>query len=120
MNLNQIGLPTTDIAASSTFYRKLGFVPVVDTPEYARFKRQEGPATFSLLKAPGSIASGVTLYFEVSNVEEVVRRLQGQGITFTEEPKRQSWGWTEARLKDPSGNSLCIFLAGQSRLNPNN
>ena len=28
------------------------------------------------------------------------------------------WLWREARLVDPSGNVICLYHAGENRLNP--
>lgn len=120
MNLNQIGLPTQDIAASVAFYRKLGFSAIVNTPEYARFRSVTGNATFSLLKTSRQVPSGITVYFEVSDVDTVVGRLRTDGVQFIEGPATQPWGWREARLQDPSGNNLCVYHAGELRLHPKN
>ena len=119
MNLNQIALPTVSVPASAAFYRSLGFTAIVDTPQYARFKATEGNTTFSLIQADVANPGGVTIYFEVRNLEEQVARLRAVGIDFTEEVKLQPWLWKEARLKDPSGNNLCLFWAGEQRLAPN-
>ena len=48
MNLNQVTLPVIDMLEASAFYRKMGFLQIVDTPHYARFESQEGESTFSL------------------------------------------------------------------------
>jgi len=37
MNLNQVTVPTLDVAASVTFYQRLGLEPIVHSPHYARF-----------------------------------------------------------------------------------
>lgn len=118
MNLNQIGLPTLDVPASIAFYRCMGFSPVIETEQYARFKSIQGDATFSLLATHGPVQPGVTVYFEVVGLDAVVSRLKSQGVVFEHDPKTQPWAWKEARLKDPSGNNLCLFEAGASRLFP--
>ncbi|MEM7380928.1 MAG: VOC family protein, partial [Bacteroidota bacterium] len=33
-------------------------------------------------------------------------------------PRDQSWLWREARLKDPDGNTLILYHAGENRKNP--
>ena len=48
MNLNQVTVPSLDVAASVTFYRRLGLVQIVDAPHYARFECPEGDSTFSV------------------------------------------------------------------------
>ena len=37
---------------------------------------------------------------------------------FESEPIDQTWLWREAYLKDPNGNQICLFYAGENRLNP--
>ena len=48
MNLNQITLPVNNMEKATEFYRKMGFLQIVDTPHYARFECPEGTSTFSL------------------------------------------------------------------------
>ena len=39
MDLNQVTLPSTDVARSAAFYRALGFTQIVSSlPSYARFE----------------------------------------------------------------------------------
>lgn len=116
LNLNHIGLPTLDVRRAADFYRSLGFETVVDLPEYVRFRCIRGDATFSLLKVHDKVHSGVTVYFEVDDVPMCYADLGDRGIAFTHAPRTQPWGWTEARLLDPSGNQLCLFHAGALRL----
>lgn len=33
-------------------------------------------------------------------------------------PQAQPWLWREARLRDPAGNPICLFHAGERRMNP--
>ena len=49
---------------------------------------------------------------------EQFTRLQQQGIKFDLEPTDQRWGWREAHLRDPDGNRLILFHAGEFRKNP--
>ena len=107
MNLNQVTLPATDVAASVTFYRRMGFVQIVDAPHYARFECPVGEATFSI-HAVADIAdsTGVTVYFENEDVDGLCERLQQQGFEFLQLSADQSWLWREARLTDPAGNTL--------------
>ncbi|WP_345421203.1 VOC family protein, partial [Halioxenophilus aromaticivorans] len=48
MNMNQVTLPVSEMEESVDFYRRMGFLQIVDTPHYARFVCPEGGATFSL------------------------------------------------------------------------
>jgi catechol 2,3-dioxygenase-like lactoylglutathione lyase family enzyme len=119
MNLNQVTLPAVDLAASVAFYRTLGFRLIVDTPHYARFECPDGGATFSLHKVNAVPPdSGILVYFEHEALDELVADLEGKGVVFTQEPADQRWLWREARLRDPAGNALCLFRAGENRRNP--
>ncbi|MFT5082733.1 MAG: catechol 2,3-dioxygenase-like lactoylglutathione lyase family enzyme [Lentisphaeria bacterium] len=47
MNLNQVTLPARDMEAATAFYRRMGFLQIVDAPHYAIFEAVAGDATFS-------------------------------------------------------------------------
>ena len=120
MVLNQITVPSVDVARSISFYKKLGLQLIVEAlPHYARFVCPDGNNTFSvhlvenLPKGPG-----VFIYFEYLHLDEEVDQLINNGIDFDEMPKDQPWLWREARLKDPDGNQLILYHAGEHRLNP--
>ena len=119
MNLNQVTLPAVDIDASVAFYRGMGFTLIVLSPHYARFECPEGDATFSVHLSDAPLASnGVVVYFECSDLDTRVVELQKRGFVFSKLPTDERWLWREARLQDPSGNTLCLFWAGQNRKNP--
>ena len=44
--------------------------------------------------------------------------LQQQGVAFEQEPRDESWGWREARLRDPAGNQVRLYQAGEMRRLP--
>ena len=120
MNLNQVTVPSVDVQRSIIFYKKLGLNLIVEAlPHYARFECLEGEATFSIHlvdKLPEG--EGVLVYFETGNMDKDVSRLQDEGIQFDLLPTDQSWLWREARLKDPDGNSIILYWAGDNRKNP--
>lgn len=119
MELNQVTLPALDITASVAFYRKMGFELIVDAPHYARFKSITGDATFSLHAVEEMTEPSKTIvYFECSSVDEDVAALKSKGFQFTQEPRDERWLWREARLVDPTGNVICLYRAGENRLNP--
>lgn len=119
MNLNQVTLPALDIGTAAMFYRGMGFTQIVDSPHYARFECPDGDATFSVHRVDAVVPdSGVVLYFECEDLDARVEMLQAQGFVFDYVPRDQTWLWREARLKDPSGNVLCLFRAGENRKNP--
>lgn len=120
MNLNQVTIPSLDLPLSISFYKNLGLQLIVEAlPQYARFECPEGDATFSVHlveKLPED--TGTVVYFETSKLDEEVNRLRKNGITFDLLPTDQSWLWREARLKDPDGNPIILFNAGDNRKNP--
>jgi len=124
MNLNQVTVPAHDIAESLAFYRRLGLELIVSAPHYARFRCPEGEATFSVHVVPrptsasSSAADGVVVYFETIELDERVRALQREGLSFVQEPRDEPWLWREARLLDPAGNVVCLYRAGANRLDP--
>ena len=120
MNLNQVTVHAIDVDASVDFYRRLGLDLIVRAPHYARFRCPQGGSTFSVHAVPAlEIAScGPVVYFEVAELDETVARLQDNGIAFQQEPRDEPWLWREARLLDPSGNVICLYWAGEHRLNP--
>ena len=122
MNLNQITIPSKDVATSVEFYKKLGLKLIVDSsPRYVRFECPNGESTFSIhevTKLPTNEGEGIWIYFECENLDEHVKNLQNQGIFFDETPNDKVWEWREARLKDPDNHTLILFYAGDNRKNP--
>jgi catechol 2,3-dioxygenase-like lactoylglutathione lyase family enzyme len=119
MNLNQVTLPARDLSASAAFYRRMGFTQIVDSPHYARFECPAGEATFSLHAVDRPAAdTGVTVYFEDSDLDGLVARMQAEGFEFVEAPTDKTYLWREARLRDPAGNLICLYRAGENRKNP--
>ncbi len=120
MNLNQVTVPSLDLERSVSFYETLGLTLVVSSlPRYARFVCPDGNATFSLHQVGQlPVGEGIWVYFECDNLDAYVAQLAGKGIVFEELPVDQPWLWREARLKDPDGNQLILFHAGENRLNP--
>ena len=120
MNLNQVTLPVIDVERSIAFYQKLGHRLIVKAlPRYARFECPEGDATFSIHKVDEMPPEPQTIiYFEVAELDDTVNKLLAEGIHFDELPEDRTWLWREARLKDPDGNRLTIYFAGDNRKNP--
>ena len=120
MDLNQVTVPCLDYDESVAFYSLLGLHQIVASPpRYARFDTTSG-TTFSLhtTEAPLLTESATVIYFEVENVDAEVARLKDAGLEFEHEARDQSWLWREARLRDPAGNNVCIYTAGENRRFP--
>jgi catechol 2,3-dioxygenase-like lactoylglutathione lyase family enzyme len=120
MNLNQVTLPSTNLSKAVPFYQKLGLRLIVSAlPHYARFECPDGNATFSLHFVEEITADSQTMiYFEIENLDEYVEKLTTKEIEFNEMPNNKRWLWREARLKDPDGNRLILYYAGENRKNP--
>ena len=102
------------------FYRQLGLIQIVDSPpRYARFECPAGDATFSLHRVDdGSGAHQVVVYFEIDDVDAKVAELRAAGLEIESDPRDEPWLWREARLRDPAGNQICLYYAGDNRRFP--
>jgi hydroxymethylpyrimidine/phosphomethylpyrimidine kinase len=118
--LNQVTLTVNDYAKSVAFYRQLGLKQIVDSPEnqYARFEAAGG-ATLSIQADPDEKISATTaVYLECDDLDERVEKLARAGILLEHAPRNQPWLWREARLRDPSGNIIFLYKAGEARRFP--
>jgi len=119
LRLNQVTVTGKDYDKMVDFYRRLGLKQIVDSPEnqYARF--EAGAATFSIQCDPeAEIGETVAVYFECDDLDERVELLARSGIPFEHGPRNQPWDWREARLRDPSGNTVFFYRAGEARRYP--
>ncbi len=119
MRLNQVTMPCTDVTASVEFYTKLGLVQIVASDHYARFVCPDGDTTLSV-HVVDDVAEDAApvVYFECDDLDLTARNLESAGIIFDSQPEDQRWLWREARLRDPAGNEVCLYHAGENRLNP--
>ncbi len=120
MNLNQVTLPSLDVAAAITFYQKMGMQLIVRSlPHYARFLCPDGDATFSVHQVD-ELPHGNTawIYFECNDLDAIVQHLMAKGIIIDEQPEDKPWLWREARLKDPDNNQIILYTAGPNRKDP--
>jgi hydroxymethylpyrimidine/phosphomethylpyrimidine kinase len=118
--LNQVTVTVNDYAKSVAFYRALGLKQIVDSTEngYARFETGGG-ATFSIQADPEETISPTTaVYLECDDIDAEVDRLARLGVPFEHGPRNQPWMWREARLRDPSGNTIFLYKAGEARRFP--
>ncbi|HEY6331179.1 MAG TPA: VOC family protein [Blastocatellia bacterium] len=120
MNLNQVTVPSMNVAASAEFYRRLGLREIVEAlPDYARFECPDGDSTFSIHRVDQlPRGPGVIVYFECDDLDATVDRLKKQGVVFESDPRDQPWLWREAYLRDPDENLICLYHAGKNRRNP--
>ena len=120
MNLNQVTIFSQKPVETVEFFEKLGLVRIVDSlPRYARLECPDGESTLSVNTADDIIAANnIVLYFECDDLDERIAQLKADGLTFDEDPTDRPWLWRQAYLKDPNGNKICLFKAGQNRKNP--
>lgn len=119
MNLNQITLPSRDVARAISFYEQLGLQLIVRSlPGYARFLCPDGGSTLSVHLVEKGFTNGAIIYFECEQLDETVARLVQQGIDFDSLPEDKSWRWREAELTDPDGNRIKLFFGGEDRVDP--
>lgn len=118
MLLNQLTIPVSNVALSLPFYQGFGLKAIVISEHYARLFEAKSGTTLSLMKTAGEIVNPTVIYFETENVTNTVNDLLSKGYTFYEMPTQKSWLWEEAHLKDRDGNTICIYHAGENRLNP--
>jgi hydroxymethylpyrimidine/phosphomethylpyrimidine kinase len=117
--LNQVTVTGTDYERSVAFYRQLGLKQIVDNPpDYARFEAAGG-GTFSVQIDPEEkIVATTAVYFECDDLDERVEQLARAGLIFEHGPRNQPWMWREARLRDPDGNIVFLYKAGEARRFP--
>ncbi len=120
MNLNQVTIPSIDVARAKSFYELLGLRLIVEAlPNYVRFECPDGDSTFSIHKVDNILKdSGVQLYFENDSLDKLVNNLKEKGVVFESEPEDKPWLWREAHLLDPDGNKIILYRAGKNRKNP--
>jgi len=118
--LNQVTVTGTNYERSVDFYRKLGLQQIVDSPDtgYARFETAGG-VTFSVQIDPEEkIIATTAIYLECDDLDDRVEQLARAGIAFEHGPRNQPWLWREARLRDPDGNIIFLYKAGEARRFP--
>ena len=120
LRLNQVTVTCKDYEKAVDFYRRLGLKQIVASPEngYARFEAGGG-GTFSVQIDPEQDITGtVAVYFECDDLDERVEKLARSGLPFEHGPRNQPWMWREACLRDPSGNIIFLYKAGEARRFP--
>lgn len=124
MRLNQVTVPLVDYENSVAFYKLLGLKLIVDSPpRYARFEMPDGdggePATFSIERVEGwKGGDWPEVWFEIDRLDELVAELKAKGVGFESEPETMSYLWRVAHLRDPAGNRITLYHAGENRRFP--
>jgi len=118
--LNQVTVTGTNYERSVDFYRRLGLKQIVDSPDtgYARFETAGGVTLSVQIDADEKIIATTAIYLECDDLDERVEKLARSGVAFEHGPRNQPWMWREARLRDPDGNIIFFYHAGESRRFP--
>ena len=118
--LNQVTVTGTNYAASVDFYSRLGLQQIVDSPDtgYARFETAGGVTLSVQIDPDEKIVATTAIYLECDDLDERVEQLARSGIAFEHGPRNQPWMWREARLRDPDGNIIFFYKAGENRRFP--
>lgn len=124
LRLNQVTLGAIDMAASVSFYKRLGLTLIVDSsPRYVRFEFPAPltggePVTLSLHGVENGWTAPVDwplIYFEIDDLSAF---LAAADLTPLAPPEMKPYDWEEADVLDPAGNRIRIFKAGKARRFP--
>jgi hydroxymethylpyrimidine/phosphomethylpyrimidine kinase len=117
--LNQVTVTGTDYERSVAFYKRLGLRQIVaNAPDYARFETAGGVTLSVQIDPEEMIAATTAIYFECDDLDQRVEQLARSGFAFEHGPRNQPWMWREARLRDPDGNIIFFYKAGEARRFP--
>jgi hydroxymethylpyrimidine/phosphomethylpyrimidine kinase len=119
LRLNQVTVTGTNYERSVDFYRRLGLRQIVDNPpDYARFETGGGVTLSVQIDPDEKIIATTGVYLECDDLDSRVEQLARSGIPFEHGPRNQPWMWREARLRDPDGNIIFLYKAGEARRFP--
>jgi predicted enzyme related to lactoylglutathione lyase len=109
MQIAYINIFVSELARSVEFYRdRLGLELEFAAQEHGYASFRAGAVRLGLAVAGQEHADQVGRHtgvgFEVADLEQEHRRLEGLGVLFTMPPTRQPWGGFMALLADPDGN----------------
>ena len=112
-----LSLAVKNLAASQTFYEKLGFKQVMGDPSQNWLILRNGTITLGLFQGlfdrntftfnPGWTAECEPLP-EFTDVREIQKNLKAQGLTLASEADQSTTGPAALMLIDPDGNPILI------------
>ena len=112
-----ISLSVKDLAASRTFYEKLGFAVTAGNAEMNYLILQNGDSTIGLFQGmfegniltfnPGWDARAQPLE-EFTDVRDIQRHLKEQEVALTSEADESTTGPASLTLTDPDGNHVLL------------
>jgi hypothetical protein len=95
-------------------------VQIVASPDtgYARFETAGGVTLSVQIDPEEKILATTAIYLECDDLDSRVEQLARSGVAFEHGPRNQPWMWREARLRDPDGNIIFFYHAGEARRFP--
>ena len=112
-----VSLAVKDLAASKSFYEKLGFEPIGGDPEHNWLILKNGDQVIGLFQGmfekniltfnPGWDQSGNELE-TFTDVREIQRELKNRGIALGTEADESTSGPASLMLSDPDGNQILV------------
>jgi catechol 2,3-dioxygenase-like lactoylglutathione lyase family enzyme len=110
MTLFMVELAVADFAASVAWYRDTLGLPLVMADAATRFALLQAPGGCRVaLKAGDPTPGGVTLHFEVSDLNAELGRLKQLGVEPDSPVKESHEGYRRAAARDPDGYRIVIF-----------
>lgn len=122
LRFNHAMIYTRAVGALLRFYKEtLGFELIESMEgEYARLKSRGSDTTIAIhnfkSESPLHTGGGIRIYFEVPALYEFCTSLEEKGVEFMQRAEKMPWGWDHAYLKDPDGNEISLYSAGDLRL----
>jgi catechol 2,3-dioxygenase-like lactoylglutathione lyase family enzyme len=111
LKLDHLTLPVSNWTASRDWYVKsLGLKIEFEVPERCTVALQD-PFDFTIFLVQDSVlfhAAGLSLTFQVDDVQKSFEEISGNGFPFTHPPQKVFWGYG-AELRDPDGYSVRLW-----------
>ena len=118
--LNQVTVTGTNYERSVEFYGRLGLKQIVDSPERVMHVSRPQAASPSQSRSIRKRRSSRRLQ-SISNVTISTNAWSSSpeaASPSSTAPRNQPWMWREARLRDPDGNIIFFYKAGENRRFP--
>lgn len=109
-----------DIAKTTEFYEKLGFIIEKKEPDRLSIRLnwfwmdfhpqdKEDKPEFQKEANLENKGAGMFVYISVDDVDEFYTNIRAKGLTPSSEPRDWPWGNREFVIRDPDGYKLVIF-----------
>jgi catechol 2,3-dioxygenase-like lactoylglutathione lyase family enzyme len=103
-------LAVSDFAASVAWYRDVLGLRVLVADVANAFALLQGESGGRVaLKGGRPVPGGVTLHFEVGDLDAELARLSAAGVQTESPPKESPEGYREAFVRDPDGYAVGLF-----------